>query len=169
MKESGIGSQKIIRRKRDGELEYLPDELTIEEPLEIRVGRKPIATTMRTPGHDEELAAGFLFSEGSCASRSDRERFSRRRQQSRCGAYSRREIKTEFDETLSERSPVVVVCAAKQASTRSGKIFLRYDRLISGLILKRCCRFPRHCATRKAISRAQAVFMPPEFSAWTAN
>ena len=64
MKESGIGSQKIIRRKRDGELEYLPDELTIEEPLEIRVGSKPIATTMRTPGHDEELAAGFLLSEG---------------------------------------------------------------------------------------------------------
>ena len=64
MKESGIGSQKIIRRKRDGEFEYLPDELTIEEPLEIRIGPKPIATTMRTPGHDEELAAGFLLSEG---------------------------------------------------------------------------------------------------------
>jgi FdhD protein len=64
MKESGIGSQKIIRRKRDGDLEYLPDELTIEEPLEIRVGGKPIATTMRTPGDDEELAAGFLVSEG---------------------------------------------------------------------------------------------------------
>jgi FdhD protein len=64
MKESGIGSQKIIRRKSDGEFEYLPDDLTIEEPLEIRVGRKPIATTMRTPGHDEELAVGFLLSEG---------------------------------------------------------------------------------------------------------
>src|SRR5262249_28519666 len=64
MKESGIGSQKIIRRRGTGEFEYLPDELTIEEPLEIRVGRKGIATTMRTPGHDEELAAGFLLSEG---------------------------------------------------------------------------------------------------------
>jgi FdhD protein len=64
MKEGGIGSQKIIRRKRDGELEYLPDDLTIEEPLEIHVGRQVLATTMRTPGHDEELAAGFLVSEG---------------------------------------------------------------------------------------------------------
>src|SRR5215468_8222391 len=64
MKESGIGLQKIIRRKGDGAFEYLPDELTIEEPLEIRIGRKTIATTMRTPGHDEELATGFLLSEG---------------------------------------------------------------------------------------------------------
>jgi FdhD protein len=69
VKQNGIGSEKIIRRKRDGELEYLPDELTIEEPLEIRIGRKPIATTMRTPGHDEELAAGFLLSEGIVRSR----------------------------------------------------------------------------------------------------
>src|SRR5260370_13855305 len=63
MKDPGIGSEKIIRRKRDGELEYQPDDLTIEEPLEIRVGRKSLATTMRTPGHDDELAAGFLVSE----------------------------------------------------------------------------------------------------------
>src|SRR5258707_44397 len=63
MKEPGIGSEKIIRRKRDGKLEYQPDDLTIEEPLEIRIGRKSLATTMRTPGHDDELAAGFLVSE----------------------------------------------------------------------------------------------------------
>ena len=63
MKDTGIGSEKIIRRKRDGELEYQQDDLTIEEPLEIRIGRKTLATTMRTPGHDEELAAGFLVSE----------------------------------------------------------------------------------------------------------
>jgi FdhD protein len=39
------------------------DEVAIEEPLEIRVGGEPIAVTMRTPGHDEELALGFLFGE----------------------------------------------------------------------------------------------------------
>lgn len=53
----------MIRRKQDGSLEYHRDDLTIEEPLEIRIGRKTVATTMRTPGHDEELAAGFLVSE----------------------------------------------------------------------------------------------------------
>src|SRR5437867_12878011 len=58
-----IGAGKIIRRKDDGSLEYLRDELTIEEPLEIRIGTKTLATTMRTPGHDDELAAGFLLSE----------------------------------------------------------------------------------------------------------
>src|SRR5205809_6607897 len=63
MKESSIDAQKIIRRRRDGELEYSPDEVTIEQPLEIRIGRKTLAITMRTPGHDDEIAAGFLFSE----------------------------------------------------------------------------------------------------------
>jgi len=40
------------------------DLLAVEEPLEIRLGSKSISVTMRTPGHDFELAAGFLFSEG---------------------------------------------------------------------------------------------------------
>jgi FdhD protein len=40
------------------------DELAVEEPLEIRIGGRPIAVTMRTPGHDAELAVGFLVSEG---------------------------------------------------------------------------------------------------------
>ena len=71
MKQSGVDSQKIIRRKQDGELEYLPDDLTIEEPLEICIGRKVLATTMRTPGHDEELAAGFLVSEAIVRARDE--------------------------------------------------------------------------------------------------
>ena len=40
------------------------DVLAVEEPLEIRVGGRSLAVTMRTPGHDYDLAAGFLVSEG---------------------------------------------------------------------------------------------------------
>jgi FdhD protein len=41
-----------------------PDRVAVEEPLEIRIGGQPVAVTMRTPGHDEELALGFCLSEG---------------------------------------------------------------------------------------------------------
>ena len=75
--EDGIGAGQIIRRKSDGSLEYHRDDLTIEEPLEIRIGRKTLATTMRTPGHDEELAAGFLVSEGIVRDRDKIDDFSR--------------------------------------------------------------------------------------------
>jgi len=40
------------------------DLVAVEEPLEIRIGDEPVAVTMRTPGHDEELALGFCLSEG---------------------------------------------------------------------------------------------------------
>jgi FdhD protein len=40
------------------------DEVAVEEPLELRVDGTPVAVTMRTPGHDEELALGFLHGEG---------------------------------------------------------------------------------------------------------
>ncbi|MDQ3162003.1 MAG: formate dehydrogenase accessory sulfurtransferase FdhD, partial [Actinomycetota bacterium] len=40
------------------------DAVAVEEPLEIRIGDRPVAITMRTPGHDEELAIGFCLSEG---------------------------------------------------------------------------------------------------------
>lgn len=70
--------QRVRVRARDGDAETeRSDALAVEEPLEIRLradpGAAPIrfVTTMRTPGHDEELAAGLLFAEGVLAKRSD--------------------------------------------------------------------------------------------------
>ena len=48
----------------NGKLSRKQDYLAAEEPLEIRIGDRPLSVTMRTPGHDLELAAGFLFTEG---------------------------------------------------------------------------------------------------------
>ena len=45
-----------------------PDLVAVEEPLEIRIAGEPVAVTMRTPGHDEELALGFCISEGMAPS-----------------------------------------------------------------------------------------------------
>jgi FdhD protein len=67
----GIGAGSVVRRKADGGYECITDEVTIEEPLEIRIGQDPIAVTMRTPGNDQELATGFLLSEGIVRARAD--------------------------------------------------------------------------------------------------
>jgi len=48
----------------DGAVRAVQDSLAAEEPLEIRLGSVPLTVTMRTPGNDLELAAGFLLTEG---------------------------------------------------------------------------------------------------------
>lgn len=55
-KVAGSGDARTIKRG--------PDELIVEEPMSIQLDGTLVATTMRTPGHDYELAAGFCFTEG---------------------------------------------------------------------------------------------------------
>ncbi|MFF7682573.1 formate dehydrogenase accessory sulfurtransferase FdhD [Microbacterium sp. NPDC007973] len=57
-------SRRVTRITLEGANRQRPDAIAVEEPLEIRVAGSPLAVTMRTPGHDVELAAGFLVSEG---------------------------------------------------------------------------------------------------------
>lgn len=71
-----MGSPKIARHDtkkiiRGVTHEEAPDELAVEDPLEIRINNEPVAVTMRTPGDDFDLAAGFLFTEGILKSPDD--------------------------------------------------------------------------------------------------
>ncbi|MGI5429791.1 formate dehydrogenase accessory sulfurtransferase FdhD [Streptomyces sp. CA-179760] len=59
-----VTERRKVLRIRDGVVSSRPDTLVAEEPLEIRLNGKPLAITMRTPGDDFALAAGFLVSEG---------------------------------------------------------------------------------------------------------
>src|SRR4051812_9773052 len=76
-KKARRGSKTKIRVRvvEDGRMRVRPDTLATEEPMEIRLisgeTRKTVAVTMRTPGADFELAAGFLYGEGILASRED--------------------------------------------------------------------------------------------------
>ncbi|MFI6358284.1 formate dehydrogenase accessory sulfurtransferase FdhD [Streptomyces sp. NPDC050743] len=56
--------RRRVLRIRDGAPSARPDTLAAEEPMEIRVGGRPLTVTMRTPGDDFDLAAGFLAGEG---------------------------------------------------------------------------------------------------------
>ena len=60
-----------VVRYRDGAVTQAADEVAHEEPLEIRVRGRAVTVTMRTPGHDDELAAGFLLTEGLIRARAD--------------------------------------------------------------------------------------------------
>jgi FdhD protein len=61
----------VLRLSTSGDERARQDSLAAEEPLELRVDGRPLAVTMRTPGHDVELAHGFLLTEGVITTRAD--------------------------------------------------------------------------------------------------
>lgn len=63
-------------RWESGQRESVRDEVVIEEPLEIRVRGRAVSVTMRTPGHDDELAIGFLLTENVIAAPRDVQKIS---------------------------------------------------------------------------------------------
>ena len=66
-----LRSKPIMRIDAGQKSAPADDVLAVEEPLEIRIGGRSVAVVMRTPGHDRELAAGFLVTEGLLRHRDD--------------------------------------------------------------------------------------------------
>src|ERR1700732_3629555 len=62
--ETGKIAHRAASKWRAGSFHSIDEALAIEEPLEIRLAGRRFTLTMRTPGNDEELAAGFLLAEG---------------------------------------------------------------------------------------------------------
>jgi FdhD protein len=75
---AAVKTLNVVARSRNARPpEQIADAVAVEEPLEIRVNGRPVSVTMRTPGHDDELAAGFLLSEDLLHERSDLAGFNR--------------------------------------------------------------------------------------------
>src|SRR6476661_8810873 len=68
---ASVMTAEVVRHRRGAKPISRQDQLAREEPLEIRVRGESVAVTMRTPGHDGELAAGFLLTEGLIHKRRD--------------------------------------------------------------------------------------------------
>src|SRR6266568_4466891 len=66
-----VTARAAVLRLDGGSAVGARDSLAAEEPLEIRVGGRQVAVTMRTPGDDFDLVAGFLLSEGAVRGRED--------------------------------------------------------------------------------------------------
>lgn len=71
MTDRALARGTAVRHRADGGSEPVEESIVVEEPLEIRISGDTFAITMRTPGHDRELAAGLLLAEGLIASAAD--------------------------------------------------------------------------------------------------
>jgi FdhD protein len=69
--DPGAAAVRVVALPLDRAPDAHDDDLAVEAPLEVRIGDRPLTVLMRTPGHDEELVTGFLFSEGVIADADD--------------------------------------------------------------------------------------------------
>ena len=140
------------------------DHVAVEEPLEIRIGGVPVAVTMRTPGHDEELALGFCLSEGlrpggsAAAGRPRREHRGRRR----AGVRSR----PACSGASTRRRRAACAARARSTPSRSRRRASRRSCACRSRSSRRC---PTGCARRRPRSPSPAGCTRPGSSRRTAS
>ncbi len=153
--------ERRILRCRDGARAEAVDAVAEEEPLEIRVDGETVAVTMRTPGHDAELALGFLFSEGMIASAADVG------SASHCGRPGEEGHGNVLDVRSAAGKPIVVerVLESRRWAVTSSACGVCGRRSIEGLV-ERCgvvsravaLSAERVTAALDGLARAQPVF-----------
>jgi FdhD protein len=129
--------------------------LAVEEPLEIQIDTRPIVVTMRTPGHDEELAAGFLLSEGIIRERRQIIRIAphpRQRQGNVLQVFLSSEVSVDFARAAraTYATSSCGLCGKTSIASvhqRFGKVSTRYTVPMAGLI-----------RAAEALRQAQATF-----------
>ena len=163
-----------IDRIRAGARVAAEDDIAVEAPLEIRVGGKALTVVMRTPGHDEELARGFLYAESLVDGAADIVSITRPgRAHRRRGGQRRRRDAAPRRAHARRRAAllrVVVVRRVRQerhqraARARAGRLVVAARG--RGHARRRC---PIACAPHSRCSRAPAACTPPGSSPPTAR
>ena len=151
----------------DGATRPVNDYLAGEEPLEIRVGDIPVSVTMRTPGNDEELALGFLLTEGLISSHADIVSVQHQPKQAN-RVHVELSAATEFDPRASQRNFYAVsscgICGkASIEAVRSQKI-KRLDTVCSVDPEVLCALPERLCAAQPVFSRTGGLHAAGLFS-----
>jgi FdhD protein len=141
----------------DGRVRSVQDSLAGEEPLEIRINGEPLTVTMRTPGNDEELAAGFMLTEGIIESRDQIGWI--RATNSRDGAKSNL-VEVELKEVHFEREDLQRNFFAASSCGICGKTSIEAIRRRDLPPLKRGFRIDAEllCALPETLRAEQAVF-----------
>ena len=138
----------------DGVMRPVNDYLAGEEPLEIRIGDIPVSVTMRTPGHEEDLALGFLITEGLIAGHADIVSVKHQPKQAN-RVHVELTAATEFDPRSSQRNFYAVSSCGVCGKASIDAVRLRTIRPADAV----CTIDPEVlCALPERLSAAQPVF-----------
>ena len=132
-----ISHSTVVRMDATGTSKTERDQLAVEEPLEIRIGNTPFVVTMRTPGHDDELAAGFLASEGIIRQRSDLKQISPCPTSPTPGNTIRLDLAADADTPSSNRHGAIASSCGVCGKTSIDDVHQRFPAIDSDLQVDR--------------------------------
>lgn len=182
LSDKSVKQIEIVKVKGNVSFHYT-DDVSVEEPLEIRVAyhvadkkeTKNISVTMRTPGNDAELAAGFLFTEGIISGREQIKNIYS--PQAECSRNSENVVIVELaegfvpelmkaDRNFYTTSSCGVCGKGSIESIRTVSTFHNHTKITQKFPWKLYISYPKNCSLSRIISVLLVVFMLPVFLIW---